>query len=108
MYEETIEKLDYYLEMFNHVRGKGLNDDAVAMAIVQEAAKDRRMETMRNGKPRNRTADSARPAGADNDRSPATAKQREYLTDLGVKVKPDLTKQEASAMLDELEAKQNT
>lgn len=106
MYEETIEKLDYYLEMFNHVRSKGLNDDAVAMAIVQEAAKDQRMEKMRNGKPRNGTAGSARPAGADNGRSPATAKQREYLADLGVNARPDLTKQEASALLDELTAKQ--
>ncbi|MGC9454936.1 MAG: hypothetical protein ACP5HU_08720 [Phycisphaerae bacterium] len=97
MDEKTIQRIQHYLELFEHIKSKGIGDDAVAVAIIQEVAKDRRMEYVRNDR---------QSAANGNGSEPATEKQREYLSDLGVKVKPGLTKQEASAMLDKLLAKQ--
>lgn len=97
MDENTIQQIQHYLELFEHIKSKGIGDDAVAVAVIQEVAKDRRMECVRNDK---------QAAANGNGSEPATEKQREYLADLGVKVKPGLTKQEASAMLDKLLAKQ--
>lgn len=82
---ETNEYVDAYADILASV-----NDKDVALTIMVEVAKDRRTAEINNSK-------SAKKA---------TAKQLEYLADLGIKAKSGLSSSEASKLIDEARAKQ--
>ncbi len=58
------------------------------MALMQEISKDRRMEHIRQ----EREAQHQKPA---------TEKQKQFMDDLGIKYPANVTKQEASVLIDE-------
>jgi len=86
MNQNMMANVEKYLELFQEIRNK-VGDDVVARTVMQEVAKDRRMEEireereLRNGEP-------------------ATAKQLQYLKNLGVAITPGLTKKQASLLID--------
>lgn len=84
--QETQAKLDFYIEAYEAAM-KRVNDDHIAVAIVQEVGKDLRCNGVKQ-----REASNGQPA---------SAKQIEYLKKLGVEVPKDLTKREASQLIDE-------
>ena len=95
MDKEIIQKkLEEYIALYNEVKEKTGGDDRAALAFILEANKDRRMEQMR----------AEREAGI---LQPATAAQKRYLKKLKVKVPSDteLTKEQASQLIDEAVAK---
>ena len=93
MPEELQTKLDFYLEAYEQAKQR-VTDTHAAATIVQELAKD--LRKMQIGH---------EPTSA-NGQQPATLKQIEYLRNLGVEVKKDLTKREASALIDEALARE--
>jgi hypothetical protein len=80
-------QVEKYLGLFQEIRGR-VSDDQVARAILAEVAKDRRMEEIRQEREQHNS-------------DPATAKQLQYLKNLGVETRPGLTKKEASVLIDE-------
>lgn len=76
-----------YAALYDKIIAK-VKDEHVARTILSETAKDQRMQAIRD----EREAQNGRPA---------TARQLEYLKSLGVKVKPGLTKKQASSLIDE-------
>lgn len=93
--KEMQTKLTGYVQAFEQIKQR-VGDDQVAMAIVSEVAKDTRAANIRAERQANRTTDS----NADASES-ATVRQIAYLKTLGVRVPDKLTKQEASALIDE-------
>jgi hypothetical protein len=93
MTEPIVVIAERYINLYGEIRKK-TGDDRVAQAILAEVAKDRRMQEMREER-------EARNGEL------ATAKQLQYLENLGVKVKPGLTKKEASALIDEAVEKED-
>lgn len=89
--EIETKKIEGYLALFNEIE-KRTGDDAVALAILEQIGKDTRMAALQA---RERANGSE---GAD---VPATSKQLAFLARLGVPVEPGLTKQGASALIDE-------
>lgn len=87
MDENTREKVDGYLELFQEIKEKA-GSETVAFSLLQEVAKDRRMEEMREQKE------------AKNNQ-PATKKQKKFMDDLGIQYPKTVTKKEASALIDE-------
>jgi len=87
MDENTKEKLTSYLELLDEITTKQKNEQ-LAAAVLSEVAKDFRMERMieereaRNGQP-------------------ATFKQRKFMDNLGIKYPKNISKREASALIDE-------
>jgi hypothetical protein len=84
---ETQQRMEDYLALFAAISEK-IDNDPVAIAIMQEVSKDRRSQLMQG----ERTEKEGRPA---------TAKQKDYLRKLGIKFPENLTKAEASALIDE-------
>ena len=85
--EETQSKLDMYVEAYDRIKQR-IGDERVSSVILQELAKDIRI---------------ARPKSdgfADNP-VPATDKQLAFLRRLGKDVDGPLTKQQASALIDD-------
>jgi hypothetical protein len=80
-------KLDSYLELFQQLKEKA-SSETVALTLLQELAKDRRMEEMREEKE------------AKNNK-PATSKQKRFMDDLGIKYPKGVTKKEASMLIEE-------
>jgi len=83
-FEATAER---YAALYDKIMAK-VRDERVARTILSETAKDQRMQVIRD----EREAQNGQPA---------TTRQLEYLKTLGVKVKPGLTKKEASGLIDE-------
>jgi hypothetical protein len=87
MDENTKEKLEGYLDLLEQISDKTQNEEAT-VALLQEIAKDQRMERMieqreaRNNKP-------------------ATFKQKRFMDNLGIKYPKNISKREASALIDE-------
>jgi hypothetical protein len=86
--EKTIqEKLEGYVKLLGDIRSK-VDDERTAVSLLQEIGKDHRMDRMseerelRNNKP-------------------ATMKQKRFMDDLGIKYPKNVTKQEASILIDE-------
>lgn len=79
-------KVESYLEILNEIKAK-VSDEASAVRILGEVAKDVRMEQMREER-----------EGMNGE--PATAKQLQYLKTLGVQVAPGVTKKQASRLID--------
>jgi hypothetical protein len=97
MEKEIIQqKLNDYIALYNEVRERTGGDDRAALTILQEVNKDLRMEQMR----------AEREAGS---LQPATPAQKRYLKRLKVKVPSDneLTKEQASQLIDEALAKES-
>lgn len=92
--DENIQtKLDNYLELFEELKQK-TGDERAALTLLQEVAKDRRMEEIRQEK-----------EGRNN--QPATEKQKRFMDDLGIQYPKTVTKQEASVLIDEELGKNN-
>jgi hypothetical protein len=92
--DETVQdKLENYLDLYDKVRAR-TGDDRSALAILQEMNKDKRMAQIRAE--RNGNGDQ-----------PATDRQKGYLKKLGVEVPADLTKAQASALIDGALAKES-
>jgi hypothetical protein len=87
MDNETQQKMESYLSLFAAISEK-INNDAVAIAIMQEVSKDRRSLQMQGER-------------TEKDGRPATAKQKDYLKKLGIKFPENISKVEASALIDE-------
>jgi len=81
-------KLDSYLELFEQIKQKTQGDDKIALSILTEISKDRRMEEIRQEK-------EAKNA------EPATEKQKKFMKKLGMDFPKNATKKEASVMIDE-------
>ncbi len=80
------ERANKYLQAFEQIR-KRVADDKLATVLLQEIAKDMRMDRMeKNGNGKDK---------------PATEKQIAYLKSLGVEAKPGLSKREASLLIDQ-------
>lgn len=84
MDEDIKEKVDGYLWLFEQIKEKS-GSETVALTLLQELAKDRRMEEMREA----------------NNNQPATEKQKKFMDDLGINYPKTVTKKEASALIDE-------
>ena len=84
-------KIDEYVEEFYEILGKlkdrnreGDFDEAeVALGILRERAKDRRMAAMEKTREREK-------------KEPASEKQKNYMDDLGIVYEEGITKEEAS------------
>ncbi len=88
---EFVEKrFETYLGLYGGILGK-VNSPEVALGILQECARDRRMQEIRQEKERG-NGDAA------------TERQIAFLRDLGVEVEPGLTKRQASQLIDEARA----
>lgn len=84
-----------YLELYKEIRAK-TQDERAAWTILQEVSKDMRTSQIRE----------ERQNGESNIQG-ATPKQVQYLKNLGVDIPAGLTKQEASAMIDEAKARES-
>ena len=86
MDENTKQKLDSYLELFNEIFAK-TRDDKVSMAILVEVAKDIRVEQMKEEK-------------SVNGDLPATDRQKSFLEKLGAVIPQEgLTRKKASEII---------
>lgn len=83
---ETQHRLDDYVTLFA-VISERVNNDAVAIAILQEMCKDRRSTEIHEERE------------VKNDR-PATEKQKQYMKKLNIPVPENLTKRQASMLID--------
>lgn len=92
---EMQSNLDMYTKVFNQIK-ENVKDEQVAAVILQEVARDRRVQQNRA----ERQAEQEKLA-----REPATPRQLEFLRNLGMTIPAGLTKQEASLLIDEGRAK---
>lgn len=93
---ETNETLQRYLELFEQAKRR-VDDPSIAAQLVEQVAKDRRVAMMHD-----RTRDQ--PVGGRResaDTQPATPNQLGLLRRLDVDIPAGLTKQQASALIDE-------
>lgn len=84
---ETHQRLNGYVALFELISDK-VDNDAATVAILQEMAKDRRAQQMRE----ERESQNSRPA---------TDRQKNFMKKLGIKFPVAVTKQEASVLIDE-------
>jgi len=87
MEEDINEKLDAYLELLAEVKEK-TDDEITARVLFQELSKDLRMERIKKER---QTHNSSR----------ATDKQRQFMKKLNIEFPENITKQEASMLIDE-------
>lgn len=78
-------KIEEYIGLFFYLKERG-SDEAIAISLVQEIAKDRRAIAI-SGK--GKTSD------------PATEKQKALLSELNVEFPPWITKERASELIDQ-------
>ena len=81
------DKVDSYIELYDSIREK-CESDSAAIAIFQEAGKDRRSEQIREER-------------ENKNHEPATDKQKRFMKSLGIDFPVGVTKKEASALLDQ-------
>jgi hypothetical protein len=91
MDEITKQKLSNYLELFEAIKAK-ISNEQIALAVLQEVAKDVRSDK--------RAEQTHEEQGAKNI-EPATDKQKKFMKKLGIKFPANVTKLEASALIDE-------
>ena len=91
-------KAEEYVEEYRRILGllekEGIRDPDAAKLILREVAKDRRMEFVSR----------ERQAQARED-EPATEKQKQFLTKLGVSYPPNITKSEAYKAISEAKSR---
>ena len=90
MDEDIKEKFDSYLELFNEIK-QITQDERIAVSLLQEISKDRRMDEMR--KERNSRNDL-----------PATEKQISFLESFCVPIPVGLTRKQASNLIENAKA----
>ena len=81
------EKINYYVSLLEQIKQQ-VSDSETAIAILQQIGKDSRMEKIQSKQASENSKDE-----------PATSKQLGFLKDLGVEIKPGLSKQEASDLI---------
>jgi len=83
-------EIEQYVKQFNDITAKlsGRGKQSIALVIIQEVAKDRRMAEIAE-------------ARQDNNGSPATARQVAYARALGIELPENATKQEATKLITE-------
>ena len=86
MNEEIESKLKEYVDLLNQIKEHVSNEDTAA-SIVSEIAKDRRVKQMQKNDNGNGSA--------------ATERQKEYMDKLGIDYPYNVTKREASQLIDE-------
>ncbi len=94
------EKIDEYLKLFESIKAR-VGDERAAMDILKEVQKDLRMAQIREERASNGNGNGQR------EDAPATQKQRDYLGRLGVNAPAQLTKKQASELIDEALAKES-
>jgi len=87
MDKSTKQRLDNYLELLDEISEK-TDDERTAVALLQEISKDRRMEQIREER-RSNNSDTV------------TFKQKRFMKKLGVEFPEDITRKEASVLIDE-------
>ena len=92
METETQRKLDDYVALYDAISEK-LDSDAAAIAILQELSKDRRSGEIR--------VERAAKSDEANANEPATEKQKKFMKKLNIAFPANVTKHEASTLLDE-------
>lgn len=97
MEAETQSTLEGYTSLF-HTLKQRVGDAVAATAILQEVARDRRAQQIREERKAGRERE-------EEDSEPATQKQLEFLKDLKMDIPQGLTKQAASALIDQGKAK---
>ena len=80
-------KLDEYMRLLEQIKQK-TQDERTAMSLLQELSRDRRSAEIREEKGAEQVI-------------PATEKQKNFMKKLGIKFPGEVTKQEASVMIDE-------
>jgi hypothetical protein len=80
-------KLESYLELLSEIKEK-TEDERTATVLLQEISKDQRMERIKQEREANNG-------------SPATDKQKQFMKKLGIDFPRNVTKHEASALIDE-------
>jgi len=83
----TQQTLQGYLDLLAVIKEK-TGDERTAVAVLTEVNKDRRMSEMKQER-------------VNSGNELATEKQKEFMKKLGIKVPKNLTKHEASALIDE-------
>jgi len=96
METDTQQRVNDYLALFDGISEK-VNSDAVAIAILQEVSKDGRSGEIRT--------ERAAKNGEANANEPATEKQKKFMKKLNIAFPANVTKHEASTLLDEELAK---
>lgn len=87
MDKDTKERLNAYLELLDDIKEKTDNEDT-AVALLHEICKDRRMSQIKQEK-----------AGGNDEL--ATEKQKKFMEQLSIKYPRDISKKEASVLIDE-------
>jgi hypothetical protein len=87
MDEITRQKMANYLELFDAIKAK-ISNEQIAITVLQEVAKDVR-------------SDRRSEEHEANNSQPASERQKKFMKKLGIKYPADVTKLEASAMIDE-------
>lgn len=80
-------KLDGYLQLLDGIRAR-VDDERTALALLQEISKDRRMEKIKEEQ------------NSRNGNEPATGKQKNFMSRLGIEFADDITKRQASFLID--------
>jgi len=94
MDKETLQgKLTEYIALYNEIRQRINGEPRDALAILAEIGKDARMEQMKEEREKQNG-------------DPATDKQKRFLKKLEIEFVPNLTKVQASALIDRALAKE--
>jgi len=86
MDKDTKERLNAYLELLDEIKEK-TDNEGTAVALLHEICKDRRMLQIKQEK-----------AGSNNEL--ATEKQKKFMNRLGIEFTDDITKKQASFLID--------
>lgn len=92
-------EIDQYVKDFNRTRDAVGGDTTVAVALVIEAAKDRRTDEI------NKSGGGRSNGNGHGKSEPATPNQLGFLKKLGIAASPGLSKAEASKLIDEATGK---
>ena len=87
MDKDTKERLNAYIELLDEIKEKTDNEET-AVALLHEICKDRRMTMIKQEK-----------SGGDD--AVATEKQKKFMEQLGIKFPKDISKKEASVLIEE-------
>jgi len=87
MDKDTKERLNAYLVLLDEIKEKTDNEET-AVALLHEICKDRRMTAIKQEK-------------GNSDDTAATEKQKKFMEQLGIKFPKDISKKEASVLIEE-------
>ena len=90
MDKSTKQRLDNYLELLDEISEK-TDSEAAALAVLHELCKDRRSEQIKEEREERRSHNS----------DAVTFKQKRFMKKLGIEFPDDITRKEASVLIDE-------